>query len=69
MSYDYIPQTDYSLSRAERRRKEKESFGRMFKGKGDRKIAPARRGPNRAMRRSRPGSDTTKPVHVDYDQF
>lgn len=58
MSTDQLPHsTYYSLSRAERRRKEKEEFGRMYKGKGNRKIYPACRGPNRTMRRHGPWDD------------
>ena len=49
MSYDYIPQTDYSLSRAERRRKEKESIRSMFKG--ERKLNPSQHSLNRQHRR------------------
>lgn len=39
MSYDYIPQTDYSGTRAERRRKEKEATRSMYKC--ERKLNPS----------------------------
>ena len=49
MSYDYIPQTDYSISRAERRRKEKEATRSMFKG--ERKLNISQHTLNRQHRR------------------
>ena len=49
MSYDYMPQTNYSISRAERRRKEKESIRSMFKG--ERKLNPSQHPLNREHRR------------------
>lgn len=49
MSYDYIPQTDYSCTRAERRRKEKEATRSMYKG--ERKLNPSQHLLNRQHRR------------------
>jgi hypothetical protein len=49
MSYDYMPQIDYSGSRAERRRKEKEATRSMFKG--ERKLNPSQHPLNRQRRR------------------
>jgi len=49
MSYDYIPQIDYSGTRAERRRKEKEVTRSMYKG--ERKLNPSQHPLNRHHRR------------------
>lgn len=49
MSYDYIPQIDYSGTRAERRRKEKEATRSMYKG--ERKLNPSQHLLNRQHRR------------------
>ena len=49
MSYDYIPQTDYSGSRAEHRRKEKEATRNMYKG--ERKLNVSQHTLNRQHRR------------------
>lgn len=67
MSMDFIPaETDYTISRAERRRKLREDY--KFYKRGNPKINPPRWGGNRKMTRSGVYGEDLEGLYVDYDK-